>query len=317
MKHFGLSMRFDGSNWGMGKYGVDQGILEELINDPKRYNEFLNTLTRKYNMSYQDAVRTCELLNSIGACSYASLANTIFVTYLNNPEQFEKDFGFSMYVKDGNGNFILNDAELLADLYIFYNKRSNGGTIFEDSLNQTTINQQNIDFSSNEFRSQEYTSKGNYGWNTSKINQYLNSKLNNKVFDFIGSIGPETYSAYFGENDKIVSNENEIKSEVQQAMIRGNNVQLLIFPDANRPMTLHGMNGNSDVICDGGHAMYVTRADEDQVIVSSWGKEFYITYQDLNNSKDYRFDFSVIREKNKIEETTGIIIENVLKGVKK
>lgn len=288
---------FGGSNWGLGKYGVDQGILRDLKMDLVRYNAFLNYLEQTYQLSAQDAVRTVELLDSIGACTYAAFANTIFASYIGRPGDFEKDFGIPMYTTDGYGNQIFNDAQLLADLYIFFNSKSNGGKIFDDSLGKTVIDNNFV--SNNGLTEQEYVSYSS-GLNTVKINSYLDSKSNGLEIKTTGTV-----KGYLGNNAHFIHypippSEDEVKSKVQQAMINEEQVTLNIFPDTSGEIILQDViNSNNDVTFAGNHAMFVTRADNDGVMVSSWGKDYFISYEDLVNSGEYRFDFSTLTEEVK------------------
>lgn len=303
----GLNFFFQGTDWGLNMYGVDQGLLDSLYKDPKRYNDLLNKLNTKYHLSNQDSVRTINMLDSIGACSYAALANTIFAQYIDNPQQFQKDFGFPMYVQDSNGNTVLNDAELLVDLYIFTNSKSNGGFIFEESNGNLVINKDYLDHytvkdpNGNDFTvytpyliDQEYVDHIT-GWDVEKINNYFASKTGNLQFEVTKSISSPNWANLgydLGKNGKIALDEKDLRSEVQQSMVKGEQVKLTIFPKAKGDIILHGLNGAQDSTFDGGHSMFVTRTDYDGVIVSSWGKEYLISYQDLINSQEYRFDCS-------------------------
>ncbi len=125
-----------------GAYGVDQGCLslvyflrpqqddktdsmEEIstyytINDD--YEHLIDYLQDRYGFSRKSAIETLGLVDSIGACSYASIASIIEYEYRDKPERFEANFGFPLYRKTNlYGYYELNSKQLLLDLYVFAN----------------------------------------------------------------------------------------------------------------------------------------------------------------------------------------------------
>ena len=139
-----------------GDYGVNQGVFDKMYyfrnkntgeifyaHDPRyqeclekgislekvatiEYFEFKKLLQNKYGMNKKTASTIMSAIDSKGACSYASAANDIVAHYKDFPQEFEKIFGFPLY-KEINGVEVINDKELLADLYIFANSnRVNG-----------------------------------------------------------------------------------------------------------------------------------------------------------------------------------------------
>ena len=296
-------------SWGNGEHGVDQGIFRDLLQiDPNRYDQLINTITNKYNLSYEDAVRTTEILDSIGACSHAALSNTILASYRGRASDFESDFGFPMYTTNSNGSLIVNSEELLVDIFIFLNSTSNGGKIFDDSSKKTYIDKNYLEsyefvgingkthtIYNNIITEQEYTSYSS-GWDVKKIQNYLNSKSSNFEFKATGTV-----KGYVGNNPYAIhfpTNENDIRSGVQQALLNGENVLLFIAPDTDGEIMLQSLDSTyNDASFAGAHDIFVTRADSDGVVVSSWGREYFISYEDLVDSGEYRFDFCTITKK--------------------
>ena len=110
-----------------GKYGIDQGLFRELrIRDEDYYNQIKNKMMKEYNMSAIDAEKLMLSLDSIGACSYATAANNIVNDFRNVPTIFEEKFGFPLYRKNAQGQFVVNDGELLMDMYYSINHKDNG-----------------------------------------------------------------------------------------------------------------------------------------------------------------------------------------------
>ena len=72
-----------------------------------KYLELINKLVSK-GFTEAEAFIILESIDDQGACSYATTADNIFYFYRNNPEQFEKDFGYPMYTVDSKGNVDFN-----------------------------------------------------------------------------------------------------------------------------------------------------------------------------------------------------------------
>lgn len=292
-----LKFFFDSTLWGNSYYGIDQGAFDDLIkNDPNRYFQIMGEIQNRYNMSSLDAQRTMQLLDSIGACSYACLSNTIIYAYKDNPEQFEKDFGFPMYVTDSKGNEVINDLALLVDTFIFLNSTSNGGTIYDDSKGKTVINKGAIDYNEFSFSEQRYTENSS-GWHYSDIESYLKSKNENLNFNYNLKDSVKGFDGSTPSYIKDRSNrptKTDIKSTVQTNIANGKQVSLQVYGRDNDPITIIETSTGNPHDIHGGHAMYVTGADDNGVYLSSWGKQYYISYSELVNNGRYRFDFATI-----------------------
>lgn len=106
----------------LGGFGNDQGVFTGLRKkDPELYNYMKNILTDKYGFSKVDADKYMNIVDKVGACNYARCVNSVLEAFAGKSEEFEKVFGFPMYITRSNGEITLNDAELLADLYYWGN----------------------------------------------------------------------------------------------------------------------------------------------------------------------------------------------------
>lgn len=299
---------------GNGKYGVDQGVLKDFFyykttdgriikaGDKVGYNDALskgiisgkvgnntyfsikNMLADKYNMSMQDASKLISVLDGggYGACSYANFANIIVNDFRNTPELFEELFGFPLYKQTSNGLIVINDAELLLDLYVFMNHTNNGGSLVSTDINgnyiinyEAVVTDKYNSTKWSENKKQQYVSDGS-GLNNKLINKYIQSKSKNHI--------------YLTENIKVQGKDiNQIKNTVNELMTSGKNVSLGIyktdknirFIDTNTKQVYYStFNWNEGA----GHAVFVTGVTDEGFIVSSWGKELLIPFSDLNNN---------------------------------
>lgn len=175
-----------------GKYGVDQGIFRGLsTTNLDEYKEVQTYLSENYNIDLRNSAMVMSALDSIGACSYADVANNIVGEFKDNPELFEKLFGFPLY-KQTEGGWVLNDAKLLVDLYVFANKEENGGKLLiKDGdnyiVNIDAVNIKEDDPTRTALKSgsyQQYMSSSNE-MNTKVINKYLASKTTNNEIKFV------------------------------------------------------------------------------------------------------------------------------------
>lgn len=285
-----------------GKYGVDQGVLANLNITDSTYKEIKEYL-KKLGFNNKDSHWIIQNLDSTGACSYAEFANEIFNSFKNKPQEFERIFGYSMYNQNGS----LNDSLLLIDLYTFINNKVNGGNLFTYSNNNASIL---IKDTSN----QQFLSNNINGKMKDTINKFLKSKdpnLNYEV-EYLGHrlsktdtshIDPSTGKTVFDNFDRLTGKRilnnfdgqtgepilydvDSLKNSIVEALNNDKNVGLSIFnADHLNNFTMHSLvNGVNDVSTSGwdsGHAMFVTGANDQGIIVSSWGKKYLIDWENL------------------------------------
>ncbi|MDO4413725.1 MAG: hypothetical protein Q4C20_01465 [Erysipelotrichaceae bacterium] len=99
-----------------GQYGGDQG-------SPRKNWEAVVEIVRRYypNMSNKEIRKFLETMNSEG-CGYVAMINTLFLRFKGREDEFERIFGFPMYV---NGD--LNYDALVTDYYCAYDNPNESG----------------------------------------------------------------------------------------------------------------------------------------------------------------------------------------------
>lgn len=99
------------------RWYIENGNLVDII-DEESYHRLIDHFSTKYNMSEKTITVVLEnVIDTLGACSYAELANLIFDYFKDNSQEFKKVFGFDMYEFE-NGKKCLNSRALLLDIYI-------------------------------------------------------------------------------------------------------------------------------------------------------------------------------------------------------
>ena len=272
-----------------------------------KYGTEINRLGSKLvnlGMSYSEALRTLCAIDSTGCCSYAAIANTILLSYKNNPQAFEKDFGYPMYVNI-NGQQEFNSSELILDMYMYLNsnkytdRRYKGNMFFYNDdgtvkLNNLTTN------------NQVYLS-GHTWQNGDAINSFLkskNSKLNFKMDDGTiygygdGQITP-TQEAINYMKETIINHlkknqNNGITLNVFRTMIKDSNGEKIIpfrFMSNQNEVFITTENWNEG----GGHAVCITGVLDEYFIVSSWGRRLLVPISDFVNS-NFNFIVNILEE---------------------
>ena len=121
----------------VGQFGGDQGspkgaFYRDVIRnwkdilfkdvDNREFGDLANIVKKYYpNMSGSEIMQYLKDANEHG-CGYVAFTNTIFDNYKNNPEDFEKTFGFPMY-KNGDLNF----NQLFIDYFAYTCSKYYGG----------------------------------------------------------------------------------------------------------------------------------------------------------------------------------------------
>ena len=92
--------------------------------------------------------------------------------------------------------------------------------------------------------------------------------------------------------ERILYDTNSLKERIDAALSNNRNVGMTIWtPKYTDHITLHGMaDGIGDVSTKGwnegsGHAIFVTGTNDQGIVVSSWGRQYYISWQDLEFSQ--------------------------------
>lgn len=263
--------------FGNGNYGVDQGITNKVYNEIKYISEaprILDILQKKYNFNYMDSYQIMTNMDAAGACTYAAFANEIFTYFANDEEGFKEKFGFDMYIKLDDGTKILNSSELLIDLFILCNI----GTLFQVNGNN------NLSISNKDSNDKMDLSKQKI-LDTPDIKEWY---LNSKGLKY-------SQTSHITKNLLFSDNDNEEINTLKDILINEFNDGKSIILSANaggNGINMYSENGyvNTNSFGVSGHAVFVTNVDQDKITVSSWGKKYFIRYNELN---DTRFDIEI------------------------
>lgn len=286
-----------------GNFGVDQHVTMDIFRDDnKLMSSYLIDKLRAKGLSYADSVEFLNSIDSVGACTYASMSNEILAAYYDKPEAFSRDFGFPMYLDDGYGGKSLNTSELLADLYLYMNTKGNTSraSILETKGDSICISQRDKD-GNIDIKQQVYLQNGRNGRESAEkdISNYLKSK--NKSLSYSTESVISTMSNYGKKNEDVkVLSENElldIKSKMINAIQNNELISLAYFdnPAADYQVNMYDVDNGYRKITDtknwggtegsgAGHSVYITTINDEGVYCSSWGKNMYMTWDDLKNA---------------------------------
>ncbi|MDD6328251.1 MAG: hypothetical protein PUA62_07370 [Lachnospiraceae bacterium] len=242
------SIVFDDQGW----YGGDQGSPK---NTTGKNREALYDIIRENNPDHEFTDEELEVYleraNSEG-CGYIALINSIFVQFADDPEMFEKTFGYPMYTlrvgADGKLIFDFNYDMLFIDLY----------------SSMDNINPYTGEFSIyNDFDIDEDGSIYDYNYWDDSSGKGTNS------------ISMDYYCEHFLEEHGINAEYNNyvnVSPEKVQDIIESGETIIISFFDGN----IYDTNGNPHPI-HGGHGMVITGVTANgRYIVSSWGEKYYI-----------------------------------------
>ena len=281
-----------------GDFGADQGFLT------KQAYSFVNHMSSLGSAEFRrlkgkligqgfpshSAEMVIKGLDSEGACTYAAISNGIFITYINNPNAFEKTFGYPMYTINDKGGTILNTGELLLDMYTYINNEANGGRLFRTNpYGLTTIISSiktpasNMTIMRMDASHQQYLSWN--GLQSSIIESFLKSKDPDLRF-YDDSI----ILAQKGQKITTTKEMKKMAHTITKRLANNHNVQIDIWDGSSKPIVMHSMTPGTPSTSTvdfkgGGHAMAVVGVTNDGFIVSSWGNEYLIKYSDLINNE--------------------------------
>ena len=255
-------------------FGVDQHVAANILYTRYGY-DVINTIAAKYNASIEDVKSIMNVLDSVGACSYANVCNEIFMLYKNRPDLFKSHFGYDMYNQNGE----LNTAKLLTDLYIYSNtSNTTGGRLFEIDVNG---NLKIIPGS--KIESQQYLSNTNKGMNTTIINGFL--EKNNSSF----RLSSERV-VKLGEYNLTIT-QAKLVQELKNRLLKGELLSLhersegkeIVFENLDNPLEERKMTTHSWKEGDA-HVTTIIGITKNGLIISSWGNKYLIKFSDLDSN---------------------------------
>lgn len=266
-------------------YGVRQNSVRETLRTDRQKVQDLIQIVRKNipDISKKQAYKFLNIINNTGACSYAAVLNEILVIYNNNPQQFKSDFGFDLYSEE-NGAKILNDAGLLADFYSFVNSDNNEmlgkkwhGYKIKDDSNQICLSgaARIRDDIINAYLKYHGVSTIIEHTNIMNMNDIIKNAIVNNTFD------TEEYKDHLEDVFPI------FKQVLSHIFAEGRVVQMSIYPLTDKPITFQSISKDYKSVCTSswdegdGHSILAVGMTEYGVIVSSWGKKYVLSWEDL------------------------------------
>ena len=261
------------------EYGANQHAVMEVAKNPslnKKLYKSLESIVKKYFPTIKKS-NINKLLRGIdvkGVCSYATVVNELLVEYDGREEQFKKDFGFDLY-RIENGKRIINAEEIITDLYCFANQ--NNPTVFYDSASKQYIG------TDSDAVAMSYHKSG-------KNDQIINAWLQSKGIKSVWSSNVMFSNDVAGIGDAAV---DVIRSKISTELSAGDQVELDFFSDKSNPVDikLYSLDGKESYDISAthhafGHSVAVTGITESgDIIISSWGKEYYVKFEDLKKMR--------------------------------
>ena len=321
-------------------YGVDQGILHNLMKYKYRGNEYTyhsvrklvddyfaqgkiiphfneshsneyiavkDFISNKYNFSSDDASVALIAIDNIGgACNYASFANEIMASFIGKEADFYKAFGFPMYVTT-DGIKRLNASQLMADIFITINSSEYGGKLFNVDTNGVyTVNRSLL--------LNEIDPEGRKKLNSGK-QQYLQDDLRQSLCSrYLNLKGIKYETKCLTYNNGLGSFEElaKFKLDIANGMRDGKHYSLGVYGSKyfKIKMINKTLEDSRDFDGSGGHSVYITGMTKDGFTVSSWGRQYLVEYNDLINGA---FDIDCASFSQKVLSTTEIV-ENLLEA---
>lgn len=299
------------------RYGADQHVTDSLfqnnsenvrerlksaitgeISVNQEMKEMLYEIVQKYfpTMNKSDMKKYLGHIDSAGACSYATVINGIYNQFAGQEELFRRTFGYDMY-RIENGKKLMNDQYLLTDLYTWTNY--NNKNIF-DTVNNRTI----------------YTAKGNHedqvylstdeGVKAELIEEFINSMMDYSNVNKKAEVIRESSMKFDVDSQLEFRNTNQIKAWIMEGLEKKEYMDISVFADhqENKEFKMYEFNSetgkfdknfssknwvNSSISKEftenrrySGHAMNITGLKTDGITVASWGREFFIPFDEMH-----------------------------------
>ena len=221
--------------------------------------EVVNYIISKYDYDEYESWRILDSMNNVGVCDYASFTSSILSEFKNKPEEFQKIFGFPMYVEN-DGKLVINDEMLMADIYISINSNSKisskGQLVAGTNGEILSKNMRNL--------SDQYK----IGCNSDTISQYFDS-LDTKI-------------NYNCERVSVNNLGDDLSSYIDNCLNEDKQINIIVDcdettfystdKDVYSPGTIKG---------NGYHQMYITLRDSNGVYLVNQGKKVYMLNKDL------------------------------------
>lgn len=267
------------------KYGADQASIRYVkLNDSQKYQYLIEKVQNFFpGMNKQNADKFLSGINNQGVCSYTSYLNQFYLDFDGSEFEFEKNFGFKMYEQIGNQK-ILNDSELLLDLYMNVNKGNDNLVRFDDVTKQWSVIGTDKDVGCIIFGKIKNKSLEEL---YPKIKNHHNNIENTIVFSNRGLKSLEDDN-YFVPDQQL----DQLKSNIQNALIEGQRLNMGVYRLDNRPNAVFTFRSKDRNVCSAnwnegvGHGIIITgMTPENELIVSSWGKKYTLSFDEIRKTK--------------------------------
>ena len=286
-KNSDLSVRERLQNAILGKVDVNTEIKENLYRIVESY---FPTIEKSQMKQYLSSI------NSTGACSYANVVNAIYNQFYGKEDLFKQIFGYDMYrIEDGKK--LMNDQYLLTDLYTYINY-DNESMFITDGITTEYI-------AKGDHSEQRYMSGSKNGIYSDKLENFINYKIKSQGLNMTAEVTGET---------PIVNKVREyrfkyidkIRNIIAEGIEENNSMSIGVSVDhaENKEYTMYLYNANTGLYDKkfssknwvssslskefeqenryGNHRMSITGIMTDGITVASWGKEFYIPFEQMH-----------------------------------
>ena len=266
-----------------GSYGIGQGCLTNLaVEDSLYYESLKNKMVQEYGFYESDVSDIFSMIDNVGACTYARSVNVIFEFFKDKPDQFEQIFGFPLYRRNADGKIVINDGELLLDLYYWGNAISDRSEIFVEDENGKKVINDNI---------RRILQNGGgvlpqKGASYRDLKDYLNYKSPNI------DIRTDLFLDNNRANNRTQVPKEIIKSIVKRRLDNGESLSMGVSPLNGTTIGFTDVNNpNITINVAGSHFVKITGVNDEGIIVSSWGKKCIIKFEDLVNVDNVAYNF--------------------------
>ena len=286
-KNSDLSVRERLQNAILGKVDVNTEIKENLYRIVESY---FPTIEKSQMKQYLSSI------NSTGACSYANVVNAIYNQFYGKEDLFKQIFGYDMYrIEDGKK--LMNDQYLLTDLYTYINY-DNESMFITDGITTEYV-------AKGDHSEQRYMSGSKNGIYSDKLENFINYKIKSQGLNMTAEVTGET---------PIVNKVREyrfkyidkIRNIIAEGIEENNSMSIGVSVDhaENKEYTMYLYNANTGLYDKkfssknwvssslskefeqedryGNHRMSITGIMTDGITVASWGKEFYIPFEQMH-----------------------------------
>lgn len=232
---------------------TQRGIMNDLFIDGDINFELFNSLIDQVkinypNMSTMEAVRLLYLIETKeaagpGICNNPILVNMIFDSYVGKETIFERDFGYSMYIKANNGKKVLNEARLLVDIF----STLNDGVLVHNVNGKYMINTTSVNY----VRTYDLN-----GLRLDAVEKFINKK----------GININVSKSYFFNSNEELMHYDYLMEQIKSELAKGNYV---IFGGKGFDMDVENFEFRED--CDA-HGMTIVGIDTTgELLLDTWG----------------------------------------------